>query len=614
MQWTLAVTCTFSPTLHYLYWNEASCVFITTCMLPVALYYQIRMHFADNTRKESLIAACLFGMTIGYQVLNGHPGVLSTYLIVHILIALGDVNRLSVVWLYILSMLVVILLSVDKVIFLWHEHAKFPAYIIREHQGHEIPWHLVLWNVFFKPFFLPSLQSFDSLRQFGYEFYEYFKNIRTINFGGPFALSALLLSPILARQERMFFPLWFSMILTVFLLMIPGEFLPDFISSSWTWRDPVNLLGALLGAMGISCLLKRPGFDSPGRLQKWVHAVLVVQMLMMFFGNLPSLIGQVIFPSQVSFHHVGEYNAALDSKITTSFTRILKREFGEMANEQDPAPRMMYAKHSLQKLRRRHLVKIGLVPNVLILHGFAELYFISKGISQDRLAPSWSIPYGQIGPSENFNSSGLDMDEMDWPLQSQSLLTLLGVQAVVSMGESHVHAKYLEKVETVREPLKEPLSLYRNTNYWPNAIVLADEWVKTPLNYAPICKHKTLICLDVTPVVENTDPKRDPVNYKLIENGFLLTLAPSTQERWVLVTNMFLEDWRAWDKEGRSVHVQDWYGLVLVKVPSGADMVRLSAVSDWRMPRWIFAILVQVAMIIFLVVHGWHRWHQRGSR
>lgn len=563
--------------LEYLVASDAAAVYVSWTLLPVMLYAMLRL-LEPAPLRHSLRYVLLLGGAVGYGILNGHVGVFSTHVLGLALVALFQPRALLRRWpAFLLAVLLALGLGAEKLYLLLHELPAFGRDTARLQYTYDQGFSALLWNLFLKPFVL----SADPFSAAGWNrLIEDNALSRTFTFGSPLAAIALLAAALRflrggraladARLER---ALWLTLAACFLVQFVPTAWLPVFVSASWTFRDPATLLGLLLAGAWCDRWLRSSLPAARLHVLFGVHLVLLVASAALFTYG-PSWRSPVRgFPTQL-------YDE-LAAPGGSSFP--LQRMLRDALECTDATPRCSEAsRRVVYDGRAAYVAHNSLAPatglhlNVLPLHGFQEVSFLTKGLSLDVLHPSQSKPYGMVS-TLRFAAYAWRPDAFDWVLQSPALVDLLGIRVVVGADDPRYASNGLARVGVLpQDPARAqpPLALYRNPRAFPRAFFAAPEALARVRPHAACPPGAAfLTCMDVSELTAATDPWREPVRTVDTADGLALTFAPGPAPRTLLVSTLYRPEWRAEGGELSSFH-----GLMRLAIPAGASRVMLAYV------------------------------------
>jgi len=591
------VTLMLAPALEYLYWSDAPSVFLTWCILPIIFYYTWELISEQNSYKV-LSASIFLGASIGYTILNGHTGVFSTYLIGLVFFSLAWPKTLLNRFPYLtLAFFISLLVGADKLLSFANELKYFNLDSLRLHQPLYGGTSSLLWNTFIKPIFWPfgnnDAEGFQQL----FELYiQKNKFSRTIGFGGIFAIMAIFLSPFYGRKFPAFRGLLVGFWSSMALLFLPMKMQPNMISASWTFRDPANIFGVFLAIATIKGIF----LIEKQRKSILLRTLMAIQIAMIVIGSAPFIIGP-LFINNSNFFTVADYHAAADIKRPTEYIALLSSALDSDGNK---GGRSVVSAKIAYLMERDMLVSVGAVNNIAPLHGITDVSFLSKGVSLDAINHSQSIPYGQI-TGERLKHWRLKEGAGDWTIQDQSMISVLGIEAVVASLDDKILTTGLKKIGELKATGGNVLAIYRNEFPWPKAFFLPENLRGLVLSRKSECNTNAFICLNLKPLVDNFELGADPVSVKTRFNSDRLIFAERKNESDVIITTMFRPEWRSYSDDGRLLSVENWYGLLKIRIPPGVRQITLEYCPVlMKVAHWTSLIVIGT-IIIFAIAQIW---------
>lgn len=587
--------------MEYLVASDAAAVYLGWTLLPMILYALLKLLESTNTM-HLLAYASLLAFSVGYGILNCHTGVFSTYLLGLSLVALFQPQALIPRWHWFLfSALLSLGIGAEKIYTLVYEITYFGSDVERLHYGFGQTFSSAFWNFFLKPFVF-SKEMFSS--EYMSVLMEKNAYSRTLTLGSP--LYAFLLSTyaifflwykenwhkITALQKAM----WLTFALCSLAQLTPKALLPDFISAAWTFRDPAILMGILLA--GIVC----ERWLRPQLKTAYFHSLIAIHLLLL-------IISALFFHYRVNWQNAnygkpsGFYNSLSDVDTKYPLHEMLEKALEYHENKalgEEQTKRIVYDGLASAYAFRGGLVDTGLLLNSLPLHGFQDVSFSLKGISVDSIHPSQAKPYGMIS-TLGFSKYRYISDAFDWVQQSPALLNLLGIRAVVGQD----FGSYLEN-GLIRIGLLNPntinsterLAVYSNPHAFPRAFFVNNlDLEKVKRNGRCNQNDDFLTCMDVSPLVESTNPWVHPVHVEETDNHISLTFAPSSQSRILLLNSMWRPEWQC-----KGAKIDTFYGLIKLTIPPHTSSVILAYYPVFFIfARWLTFLCIGIAALFILL-------------
>jgi hypothetical protein len=307
--------------MEYLISSDAAAVYMSWTLLPVILYAILRL-LQPASAAQTWGYVFLLGAAVGYGILNGHVGVFSTHILGLVLIAVFQPRGLLSRWyVFLFASLLALGIGAEKLYLLAEALPYFGKDTARFQYTFGQEKYFVFWNLFLKPW-VPNLSVLSE----GYWnlFIKQNSMSRTFTFGSPLC-SILLLCGFIrflrgrglldnASLER---AMWLTLAACFIIQFMPANFLPVFISASWTFRDPGILIALLLA--GVLC-------------DKWLRQVIRPAYLNFLMGIhiFLLLIGAAIFTygpnwrNDIVGGHTKLYNALSTNGEAFSLPRMIK--------------------------------------------------------------------------------------------------------------------------------------------------------------------------------------------------------------------------------------------------------------------------------------------------
>ncbi|NOQ76548.1 MAG: hypothetical protein GQ475_01900 [Methylococcaceae bacterium] len=583
------LTIIIAPPLEYLYWSDAPAVFLGWCLLPIFLYYSWRL-IVDKTLKEAIISGIWLGTVVGYAMLNSHSGVFSTYVIGVTLFVLAKpqilYKRLGV---FFISILVASLLSADKWFFFISELQYFPNNVPRFQQETFGSPYSFLWNAFIKPFVWPFSSGIHDWHDLYIHYFEKNRFSRTIGFGSVFTFITVFFAPKLIKDKPISKGLYFGFLGCLLLIFCPKELLPNFISASWTFRDPLCLYGVLLAGLTLQELSTR-SINMP------VNKILIAQTLVMLLGSAPFLLGPVFLENSDS-QLVSQYNALMNKDEPSRYIQLLRKV---TSSDGVSSGRILHSSSAAYAIENDKFIDVGAINNVAAYHGLTEVSFLTKGISLDVIAPSPSVPYGRI-TGERLKYWRLLEQPNEWVTQDQALLSLLGIEAVVATKSDIVSAPFLKKYGELTSLSGDSLIIYRNMKALPAAILMPERYETDEMTKRDSCDGNHLICVNFSNFVNQLNDDAEQPSVLLKKNGSLvISIKASNKVQNILLTSMYRPAWQAQASHGENLKVNNFNGLLRVTIPKGVSSLEMVYNPIERRITKTITLLSIILLMLFL--------------
>ncbi len=578
--------------IEYLVPSDAAAVYLSWTLLPAALYAILRL-LDPAPFLQSLGYAALLGAVVGYGILNGHAGVFSTHILGLALVAALQPQRLLYRWhFFLLAIVLALCIGSEKLYLLFRELPYFGETVRLQYTLGQ-PVGSVLWNIFLKPLVFPLDGGY--LRAL----VERNAVSRTLTFGSPLCAILLLFGAVrfikdggAGANRPLERALWVALSACFVVQFVPTSFLPVFISASWTFRDPAILIGLLLAG----CVCDRWLRNETRRAK--VYALLSAHLMLL-------MVSAAVYTYGSNWRNpvVGASTALYDALGTPGeefpLYKMIRENLacaGEASRCAELTRRVVYDGRAANAAHYGKQAETGLHLNALPLHELQEVSYLTKGLSLDAIHPSQSKPYGMI-TTLRFAGYTYRPRAFDWVRESPSLLDLLGIRIIVGMDDPIYESRGFERLGVLKPEGTSPddvLVIYKNPRAFPQAFfVPLESLLKVRRSEGCPDRAAFLTCLDVSAIVRNLDPWRDPVHVEHRANGLTLSFAPSGERRQVLITSMFRPEWRVGGGELSSFH-----GLLRVTVPAGAE----SATLDYFPIRLILARTVSLTSLVVSIL------------
>ncbi|MGZ6248006.1 MAG: hypothetical protein ACXWMC_00090 [Syntrophales bacterium] len=553
--------------LEYLYVSDATAAYIGWTTLPIVFYYLCELIHGQYQRRVMLKRALALGIILSYGVLNGHSGIFLTYLIALCIFvfAHGRLILSRMGW-FILAAAIIVAISGEKVLFLTQEMAYFPPTVPRLQYWLNGGLKDELWNLFIKPLFIPTRSALSNPGLLVQEFVNANWMSRSITFGPIFALLATIGATKIASAP-MKRPLLISFWVCMVLMLWPISLLPKLISATWTFRDPAILFGTVLAAWTLDERVKR---NAPTCWMK-PQRLAMAQTILAIIAAFPFVYGSWFRESPTSYT-VEKYNSIVASIDNAPILGELNRVLS--SNEDNHGfdhigYRFLASSRVKSLMERDEIVDVGGLSNVGIVHDMEEVSFISKGVSQDEIHPSQSLPYGLI-TGERFRNWRYNDDKRgDWTIQDQALLTFLGIRALVVATDEHVTIPNLIKGPAFIARDGTKLTVYRNDSVLPRAFFVESKQLES-VQPRSNCSATHLTCLDLSTLVTSINPAVRPVNLWQDQKQITMTFSKANQIQELILTIMYRPEWTI-KPQFLSLQPVSFHGIIRIAIPPGVD-------------------------------------------
>lgn len=248
---------------------------------------------------------------------------------------------------------------------------------------------------------------------------------------------------------------------------------------------------------------------------------------------------------------------------------------------------------------------MGGLNNVGIVHDMEEVSFISKGISQDKIHPSQTLPYGLI-TGERFREWRYTVKEQrDWTIQDQSLLTFLGIRALIAVTDEHVTIPNLIKGQPIIARDGTILSVYRNDSVLPRAFFVESKQLEA-VQPRSNCSATHLTCLDLSTLVPLITPAVRPVKIRQGQDQIDLNFPKADQIQELILTIMYRPEWTI-KPESPSIQPVSFHGIIRIAIPPGVDGLSIEYRPLGRMIARTVSIYTLLLAFGILIVLSWPR-------
>jgi len=524
------------------YLDDWSTAAIPEASLPVMIYAAYALLNADRARdaaKWSLVLGGVAGFTLSMFFPFAVLAATAVFLLVQPRVTLSRWQWLS------LAALVGVLICAAHVYHLAEQYRLTPMGVGRD--NHEEPTLLTYaTSALIAPLRKPGVET----------------AWRTIYFGGPFTIAALIGVFSLKRAELRAFKL--ALVASLVLLWMPESWLFNLMTHRWGYRSGINLFGIVLAGCALAQLR---------RSQRWRWTAAVVMALQVV------AVGAAFWPQWSAMTR-----AWVDPGLRARSQRVRENDgvTAAMAALYRAAPgRVAFAPNTYDLTRRFMLTREGLAPNQLQAAGVPSLYAEAHGITLDPIAP---MRYAFIGISPPTKTL----------VTNPTTLNVLGVRYVLAMPDDVVSDR-LRFVQTVGE-----VRIFENANPWPEAFFVT-QFPRTPLPRVPDCGHDRFFCVDFERAGIERAP--DVIAIDRHPDGMTLAFQPSDRARHILITQWYQPYWRVSAGSARIVRASEQ--LVGIEVPPGEQAVTIEYLPVVRATLFFVGIateLMTLALIAWLSV------------
>lgn len=567
--WVLAtaiLTLQLSTALEYLYWSDAIAVYVTwTLVAPLFLMTDIILR---DPLRSATAAALGMGGIVGYICLNGHTGVLATYLIgLAIFVLLQPRILLRRIPLFMLAIAFAAAIGAEKLVYLLLETQRFGSDVYRDQQGLNGGLLGIIHNSLLRPLFLPDPRYLFELKGWLSGFVSANNFSRTLGFGVVFTVLAFiaifrrsLIEPFSKHRA-----VAVTFVIALLLMLWPIGWLPVAISATWPLRDVVLIMGIILAghafvALGPS-ITARWGPRGPARL-------LAVQCALVLTSALALIAGPNWLVTRGK-ETVGFYNS-LATEQSSPYLAALTEALGR---DGEPGGRYIATGEAERMMDVEMMIGSGAINNIGPIHGLAEVSFIAKGVSYDTIRPSQLVPYGTIA-GDRMKVWALDREELtDWTRDDLPLLAFLGIETIVAAIDEPVGAEGLTKVADLQTDEGIGMSIYQNPTVLPLSFEVPAALLDGAVEPRKDCTGNGLYCLDLTRIVGAAD--LSAVDMQISGDRFTVDTRSAQSDRSVLITQMYRPEWRLDEASlADGANLSSWNGIMRLDLPSGLAAVQ----------------------------------------
>ena len=581
----------FASELEYAYWIDAGDVLVAWGLQPLLVLFSMKFWLATSN-KERWIWSIVLGGAIGYSILNSHLGFLAIYFIGIALFWLENINQIQKYWRYIfVSVLIAIVISIDKTYTILVELERFPLSVRRLEYDGLGPWFEIIWHSLFKPFYIPTNIFSLSFTEYLNGLIELYKHSYTASFGGIFFLSGCLIAPFYSKKKPFFLSFFLAFIICGLVMSNSGKYLPQLLPGTTFFRDNFNFFGVFLGGMGIQALSQKYSFKLP----RLVPVLISLQFFQVFLGSTPYWLGHIVFPQPIfwEFKDIKK----IEQCPSLLFTLKVNNDDNNPCSERAQLRILSSSQMFYSSFGKNNTSESGIISSSGILQGFWDVSAIIKGISLHDIQMSQLLPYSYITGQNVENIEG--EYTRNWPLEDQPLLTLLGINAVVSLNEQAT-AERLTLKGTQKLRTGDVIQLWENEDVWPKAVSLTETHLNSEIPTYLNCKEISLICHDFSKFIQQVDVDENPITSNFEGDTINITRDDMSEDSFVLVTSMYRPEWVA---DNIDVKVTNWHSLLLLQIPKGVNEVSLKY-KPWQrvLTRWIslISILLLLCTLLFI--------------
>lgn len=512
---------------HYVMWTTAPWLLLLAWRLLAA------------PRADLLRASVWLGVCGGLTLAATNPGHAPAYSVVVLAVVVAEWRAVLTRWRWlVLAALMAIAIASPALVQLAGERAIFDADLGLAKLSDPLPGSTT-WDVFLRPF---------SSSEHTWQVDVIQRGARTLFFGGPFAVLALLGAVRFARDTP---GLVFGAGLACVMLFTP--LLPAIAVHRFQFRDPLILCAVPLAGLAADHLLRSR------RARPLALTLLAAQLALVAAAVSPYFDAMWDRDAGQAMWFRG---ATADTPVVDSLVNLMR----------SPG-RLAYSPQIDAEVSQGERLPEGLGVNALAYRGISVVNGSFKGISTDVLWPDDSLFYGRIRLPQPLIASDEGLD-------------LLGIRYVLA-NPGETLAPGLRERASVRKSDGKPALLYENADASPGAIVLAAQPREMPVlqPYAD-CPHDRLLCRDLTPLARLRRPDRLGITRR--RSHIDVDLDPDSTPRILVLAEMFRPAWKATSNRGDLETLSVGPGLLGVVLPTEVSDIRL----DYRVPVLVAARVV----------------------
>ena len=612
------ITILLAPPIEYLLTSDALPVYFNWTLLPSFILVTLKFSNA-NKPIDKILWGNVSSLLLYYGISNGHLGVLITYLLVVPIIIFNSKQKITkkingILILCLLSLL----LNINKIFSYLHEYRMYGENIPRIHDSHSSNIVFSAWALFLKP--IPLINPFDKSI---IEFIDFFGSmnsvVRVLSFGSPIVIYVLICGILESKKKSVKYlsmkdkelvnTFWLISGICTLLSYLPTEIYGDFVSANWTFKDPVIVCGALLFGYYIDRFNLHKRF-----------LLIIIHVTCLVTSSLILTLGPTVYSilnSKQTYHTPKQIAETVNPSSSAEAIRILKED-NSCTNQtcKQMKSRVIYTGAALDLLYSEKLVLAGLLPNSLLIQGFADVSASLKGISLDSIHPSQRKFYGMIS-SESFDNYVYQSGKSDWVLNNAALRNILGIKYIIAKRTDEFNSLGLTKIGEFKSDnsLIDDMVIMKNIQ---PSIQLFNFRSKNPyyLVSTESCEDKKyLTCLNVEDLYSEID-KTNVTGVEKIANVMALKIKPSNEDSTLIFTEMWRPQWKS--NVGKTFN---FYGLIGINVPPNNDTVLINYLPNLGPMNIQFLktlILIDVLLLILLLMLKYriitYDWHQIGKR
>ena len=570
-----------SASIDYVHGNFWPTPLISWTISPLILLIYIRILNTKDS-KHLFIMSILLGYIGGFWILNSALG--ATIIMVFGLLFFTIFcikNAISKYKYLILSLVIVLLISANKIYYVFTEMQRFDSAL--EHFGNYYAFGFdKIWVLVFKPFFYISIKEFISTIQTHglinaiMDIKDTFvvKNLFSRNsfIGAPF----FLLSFYFFFVRRKIFPYQWAfagaMIICLILTFLPPNAITSIPSSNYQYRDPYTLFAIIVSGVALTQVKMRLGMLR----KKYFKLIISAQVMFLLIGS-----SVLLYRSFVST----DLDGSSDPKISRTYLGFARDKglVNYLRSVGVSSTARIYLSPGSSVGRRLWVTERG---NGLALQGLTVANGCFKGISTALFCPDKCLMAGEIKGQSDV-------------IKNKDLLDVLAIRYVIATPYE-IRDPSLIKIGSFSPYEGFELDILKNEDAWPLAVFIDDKAVNLRLPRRESCEHTRLLCADFSDY-----KKLRKLDKELILRGrndeITITTDSNDLERTVLMSIMYMPGWVIQASSGKFKASKSEEGLVTFKIPSGETKIILSY-EPLRRIALFYLFCVMMAMLPVLCI------------
>jgi len=509
---------------HYVTWTSAPWLLLMAWRLLAA------------TGRDVRLWSVLLGVCAGLVLASTHLGHVPVYGVVVLAMVAAEWRAVLARWRWLaVAVLIALAIASPNLVQLATERAIFSADLEIVKVSEALP-PSAAWDVFLRPF---------SSSEHTWQVDVVQRGTRTLFFGGPFAVFALLGAFLFWRNHR---ELVLGAAIASVLLFTP--LLPLISLHRFHFRDPLILCALPLAGLAADHLLRQR------RTRPLAVLLLAAQIALVTAAVSPFLDAMWSRDGRQAMWFRG---ATADAPFVDSLLSLMS----------SPG-RLAYSPQVDEEVSQRERLPEGLGVNALAFRGVSLVNGSFKGISTDVLWPDDRLFYGRIRLPQQLIASDEGLD-------------LLGIRYVLA-NPGEAIAPGLRELGSVRKSNGMPALLYENADASPGAFVVAAQPRELPvLQPYPPCIHDRFLCKDLTPLARLRRQDRFDITRR--GSRIEIDIDAGTTPRVLVLVEMFRPEWTATSGRRGLETLSVGPGLLGVMLPTDVTSIRL----DYRAPMFVAA-------------------------